>query len=299
MSYTFSNFKNPTLDGASPTVASIMINKKSVRNLPRRITKDERDKIKALCSYIGYGTRKKNDDRLPLVEISNENLVVMYRTLGFDFAAKYTILVDFLSRNDDRVSSWDTRFATIPTSRTGIEEEVGLKLRKIYFGTEGIVHKTTEQINPLYRNTLVRFGLIKEKVEKNVGFLCSISYPGGNVIQSARLSLFFRLNAEQRIVFCKRQLGMPYTDGYASSSTLSGATTPAPTIVLNDVEPFKKKRRTLVKKKMFTPNVRERVDGITAESEKETTTWTMGDSVATNTLMNMSFKKRDYFFFFV
>jgi hypothetical protein len=209
------------LQGDTPTVASIMIGGKKVQRLPHRITTDGRQKIKALCSYIGYDTRGKNDNQLPQVEISNENLNVMYRALGFDFTAKYTILGDFLSRNDNRVSSWDNYFATIPTSRTRTEETEGLKLQKKYFGTENLVHKTTEQINPLYRNTLVWFGLIKEKVEKNVGFLCSISYPGGNTIQRARLSLFLRLNEEQRIVFCKRQLGMPYTDGYASCSTLS------------------------------------------------------------------------------
>lgn len=191
---------------------SIRLGDKRIRFASSHIV--EIDMVKALCSYIGYAPRERGKDSI-YFELGSEVNHKLFRVFKFEFVVWYMLLNHFLKQGDLKYESWDRYVKEIPftTQRKDLFDDDEEKKCYRFGGYNSINITTTQHVAKLYRNSLIKFGKLRHMRCHNdnvAACLSSISYPGSENVDAARLSIFLRLNAEEKWRFVKLQLGWDF-----------------------------------------------------------------------------------------
>ena len=163
--------------------------------------------FKYTCHNIGFSSGRMAEGLLLKgLQFSKENEIIVLRQMDFVSAARFVILKNLVIKYRISLDDWKYVFKHfLVHSRAGIDVDEEVPRKTIRFN-KNVSLKTTEKVGRLYRKSLIRFGIkVPDKTEGDAT-LSSCAYPGGEIVQQARLSCLIRLENQNAYEFCVAQL---------------------------------------------------------------------------------------------
>ena len=163
--------------------------------------------FKYTCHNIGFSSDIMAEGLLLKgLQFSKRNERIVLRQMDFVSAARFIILKNLVIKYGISLDDWKYVFRHfLVHSRAGIDVDEEVPRKAIRFN-QNMSLKTTEQVGRLYRKSLIRFGIKVSDTTEGNATLSSCSYPGGEIVQQARLSCLIRLENQNAYEFCVAQL---------------------------------------------------------------------------------------------
>ena len=179
------------------------------------LTEETRRLLLTTCSNLNFGCFSPTKGLvLQNKSLSDENMNILYRRMGFDFTAKYILFQHFVETTFFGIETWRVVLQSFCTKPGIVIEAVSdrnpVKKRRIQ-GFEGkelirgkYVLNTTKEVGDMLHGSLKKHSLT---VGPDRGpLLCDVEYPGHVLVQKARLKCCLELSKDTRISYCKEQL---------------------------------------------------------------------------------------------
>lgn len=147
--------------------------------------------------------------------LSSQNRETLFKTMGFDFMAKYLLFEHFLCTYSFGIKSWRVVLQAFhPKSgiKANMESPSNPSKTRRYQGFDEnynlvkskYIMKCTKQVGDMLHGSLKKYSLT---VGPDRGpILSDVQYPGNNLVQKARLKCCLSLNEIDKTNFCKQQL---------------------------------------------------------------------------------------------
>ena len=193
------------------SVRSIKVGTRPRTVFKTMVTGADRDLLHRTVVNLGFGTGGTGGtggapDGLLLLglNLSDDNEMCLFRSMGFDFTVKYLVLRDLIVRYKIDLATWES-FLPMFCSRKGVNVEETPERKHKFTGTQGMfTMTTTKQLAGMVHATMKGYNLVRGPT-RGEG-LDAMGYPGHELVRSVRMKTLARIPETHRVDYVKAQV---------------------------------------------------------------------------------------------
>jgi len=198
-------------DYLNESVRSIKVGTRPRTVFKTMVTGADRDLLRRTVVNLGFGTGGTGGtsgapDGLLLLglNLSDDNEMCLFRSMGFDFTVKYLVLRDLIVRYKIDLATWES-FLPMFCSRKGVNVEETPERKHKFTGTKGMfTMKTTKQLAGMAHTTMKGYDIVRGP--KRGEGLDAMGYPGHELVRSVRMKTLSRIPEMHRVDYVKSQV---------------------------------------------------------------------------------------------
>lgn len=196
------------------SVKSIKVGTRPRTVFKTMVTGADRDLLRRTVVNLGFGTGGTGGtsgtsgapDGLLLLglNLSDDNEMCLFRSMGFDFAVKYIVLRDLIVRYKIDLATWES-FLPLFCTRKGFRVEETPESKHKFTGTNEMINMTTtKQLADMAHTTMKGYNLVRGP--KRGEGLDAMGYPGHKLVRSVRMKTLARIPETHRADYVKAQV---------------------------------------------------------------------------------------------